>query len=188
MNGESLNIFVTRIVGRAMGSGKFDVADIEPLTQAALLAYNTHLAPLEGRPAPGASQSAPRPPAPPGFQFVRPVATEALAEEPFRAPASGQADGKPYALWQHDKIGIGKKPSPINGKTWNEVTWAEAHRLAAAGNAQTTSYLSWIAEKLEVEPGKWEKLGNARKARAACVLAMAKAGQAAPQEAEETPF
>lgn len=37
-------IFVTGVVGRAMGSGKYDVTDIDLLTKAALEAYRNNLA------------------------------------------------------------------------------------------------------------------------------------------------
>jgi hypothetical protein len=36
-------IFVTGVVGRAMGSGSFGVTDIDLLTKAALAAYRTNL-------------------------------------------------------------------------------------------------------------------------------------------------
>lgn len=36
-------IFVTGIVGRAMGSGKFALSDLEALTSAAIAAYDKHL-------------------------------------------------------------------------------------------------------------------------------------------------
>lgn len=36
-------IFVTGIVGRAMGSGKFSPSDLEALTSAAITAYDKHL-------------------------------------------------------------------------------------------------------------------------------------------------
>lgn len=36
-------IFVTGIVGRAMGSGKFSPSDLEALTSAAIAAYDKHL-------------------------------------------------------------------------------------------------------------------------------------------------
>jgi len=36
-------IFVTGIVGRAMGSGKFTPSDLEALTSAAITAYDKHL-------------------------------------------------------------------------------------------------------------------------------------------------
>lgn len=40
----ALNIFVTGIVGRAMGSGKFEAKDIPFLTANAIQAYKDHLA------------------------------------------------------------------------------------------------------------------------------------------------
>lgn len=183
-NDKDLFIYVCAVVGRAMGSGKFEIADIEPLTGRAVTTYMTHLAEYAQKSSPAPSQSVQRPPgAPPTYAPPAP--------DPFRGQGgvvSGEAGGKPFAVWKDDRIGLGKKESPVNGKTWGEVTWAEAYRLCAAGNAQASKYLSWISETYD--PGtdpKWAAKNNAMKLRAACVLQMAKKGQV-PAEPEYDPF
>lgn len=181
---DSKIMFVTGVVGRAMGSGQFKAADIEGLTSSALQAFEMHLWPALEKSSPAPAQSVQRPAGSPA-PYAPP------APDPFRGQGgvvSGEAGGKPFAVWKDDRIGLGKKESPVNGKTWGEVTWAEAYRLCAAGNAQASKYLSWISETYD--PGtdpKWAAKNNAMKLRAACVLQMAKKGQV-PAEPEYDPF
>lgn len=179
---DPLGIYVTGVVGRAMGSGAFKVEEIESLTSKAIEVYLKLLEPLR----------APRPTSP-----APPAPSRHLPATSPPHPAYGQNPPRPqevsletsFPTWEHERIGLGKKPSPL-GKPWGEVTWSEAHSLAASGNADTSRYLSWIAEKYEVKPDRWAEANRKMKRRATSVLAMARNGsRPAPAEPmEETPF
>ena len=153
MDMKDKTIFVTGVVGRAMGSGKFTGADIQALTDMAAQAFENTFGPV----------SAPEP----QHQSAQPVQAQpqaAAGKEP------GPAEGKPFQLWGNDKLKLGKSTESPLGKPWSEVTWAEAHQLCTGGSAKAAGYLAFLRD-LALKGDKWDASNATIKARAAAVLA-----------------
>jgi len=153
-------IFITGIVGRAMGSGKFGPDDIKDLAVAASTAFFETF----------------------GDTVVVPILTKAYDGPPVKtyAPENmggddepAEVDGKPFRMWGGDKIRLGKKDSPIRGKAWGEITWGEAHQLLVRGTAgessKTKGYLKFLSE-LETKDQKYAKSDETMRQRARSVL------------------
>lgn len=168
-------IYITGVVGRAMGSGKFGPDDIAVLTEAAYSAFKLTFGEPETTQIPQnpfkASPSQQSSPAP-----QRPQSAQSNGE------AEPEAEGKPFRIWQGDKVSVGKKPGP-GGKPWAEVTWAEAYRELRKGSASTRGYLEFIRDKIVPKGDRWDKANAEINARATALLI------AAPEiERDNTPF
>jgi hypothetical protein len=150
-----LQIFVTGIVGRAMGSGQFtDPTSIAGLTKEAVAAFQEHLAPHLAKetsapsPAPSAAQGHQRAPSGGGNNDVPP-------------------ESKSFSLWGGDK-------SYIFGR--NEAIWADLHGEAREGNQETLELLTKAAAASLGKDPKWHTANARRIGRAKAILAMLKNG------------
>jgi hypothetical protein len=154
---KDLSIFVTGVVGRAMGSGKFGHMDIPDLTKAALDAFQEHLAPK-------LAQSAPAHSPPPG-------ASGGPQKPDWHAGAAAVAGGgngvqpetKSFSIWGGDK-------SYVFGR--NDAIWADLLGEAQEGNAGTLELLKKTANGPLGEDPKWHKNNARRIGRAKACLAM----------------
>lgn len=179
---QDARIFVCAVTQYSMSSGKFEAQHIEELAQQSFQTFVN----LFGMPNDGTALAdlSAAPAAKPGFQYVKPLAAAPTA--PPQGGEPGDAEGKPFRFWATDKIRLGKKASPIGGKAWGEVTWAEAHRSAAGGNKATLGYLDFLCGLEDKDP-QYAK-GNATiRARAAAILA-ASASSAPIPDADQVPF
>lgn len=151
-------IFCTGATGRALGSGKFAISDIQDLTAAAFAAFTTVFGEIQTEPAPSAPS---------------PFTASEVAAVPFAANSTatsvGEADGKPYHVWMGDKIGFGKKTTKL-GKTQAELSWSEARTLALEGDKETKGFVEWIATKTNDPQSQYAKKNAVQQARARAIL------------------
>jgi hypothetical protein len=194
-------IFITGVVGRAMGSGQFQSGDILQLAQNADAAFSA-LFPDEGpKPLQGldvyrqpqqqqsfqtpqeAHQANRAVQAP--YAKVEPNVPQGLAQRAF-----GHVKLPPFNVWSSDQTKWGPRPSPL-GKKWKDCMWSEVHTLLLQGNQAAVEYLRWIIGQ-EVDDEKWRAATEKRQAKAEALLGMVGMGaQEAPQGgpgAEDTPF
>ena len=175
-------IFVTGVVGRSMGSGKFTLEQIRQLTVEAQATFievfgDPNAPPPAQLAAQHAELSARARSAPPEPAKSYGAPVPPTAKEP------GPAEGKDFRIWANDKLRIGKKPGP-GGKPWGEVTWAEAHQHLAGGSAQVAGYLRFICNLKDDNP-QYAKANGTLRARAQAVLDSCSTEYA---ESTDTPF
>jgi hypothetical protein len=188
---QDLHIYVTGVVGRAMGSGKFEATSILSLSQEARAAFVA----VFGEPeAPRAYQ----PPAAPTAQARGPqpiagdfqAAARAAAQSGTLTPA---ADPSTFNQWADKPSYIGGKDgtkwSAPSGKLWRDTTWRELLDLAIGGDGKATKLLSWASSQAPGVDPKWrqndiQKIGNAK----AVLLMAQQMRQASMPPSEETPF
>jgi len=177
---QDLHIFVTGVVGRAMGSGKFSAEEIHALTNEAYQAFIQTFGDPHAAEERKAIQSEP---------YGPPATTQIVHRHDAPTSAGGEpgpAEGKPFRLWAGDKIRLGKDRQGPGGKTWGETTWAEAHQHALRGGKATLAYLWFLAGIKDNDP-KFAASNAAIRARAASVIAAAAAAQPSPA-ADDAPF
>lgn len=182
-------IFVTGVVGRAMGSGQFPAQAIHTLVDAAQEAWRAYYGqPGDTRiPKLTPASSAPEP------------ARDAEGREMYGGPVHGVpvlnsgprptiagVDYDPDPLWNSNRnsdippavpgewmdkpMKYGKKVCGPVGKPWNECTWLEIiDKLILGQHDEEIGYLTWLVER-KTEEGKWTKANKARCARAKHVL------------------
>lgn len=166
---KDLQIFVTGVVGRAMGSGKFDAAAIGTLTQAAVETFLSDIAPKLAqapRPAPSASQGPPRASQPPAAPQRPPMTPQAAAGAV--PPAT-----EPFALWSHEAARFGRKDASWNGKPSRDVTWYEWYSGMVDGDEQAKRALDIMANSDPFKGDPKYVAGNVKqKSRALAVKAL----------------
>lgn len=138
------NIFVTGVVGRAMGSGQFKKEDIQTLTDNAFQAFNNTFG------TPGVVEAPATPPT-----------------VPFSMPSPSLPEGKPFEMWKKDKC------SHWNA-TMRDATWEWLHNTAKGPSGfQALTALKEMSVNDPGDPGaKWYKANVRRASRAKTVLAM----------------
>lgn len=149
MDAKDKMIYVTGIVGRALGSGKFTGADIQALTDLAAQAFENTFGAVAAAPAP-----APQPPfTPPAGNLVQ-------------MPVPALPEGKPFDVWRKDKC-----------SHWNQsmrdATWEWL--LETARKPDGLQALATLKEMANSEVGddpKWKKANQRRIERAKAVLIM----------------
>lgn len=176
---QALHIFVTGVVGRSMGSGKFSAQDIDALMEAAYATFiktfgDPYMA--EGR----AQQTQPLPSISITEAYAHPNKVQTVSAVGI------SAEGKSFRIWQNDSIKFGKKPSPL-GKPWGEVTWAEVYDLCAQGNEYAQGYLKYMIDLPTSNP-KYASFDETRRSRARAILAAATPAQSEQDAEERTPF
>lgn len=150
-------IFVTGVVGRAMGGGAFDASHVGVLTQDALAAFEEHLAPKLAQ-----SAHAPRP---------APSASGGPQKPDWRAGAAAIAEGgsgigpetKSFSIWGGDKAYIFGRDG---------VIWADLLAEAQDGNQDTIEALKKAAAAGLGKDPKWHSANGKRIARAKACLQM----------------
>jgi hypothetical protein len=167
-------IFVTGVVGRSMGSGKFEGDDIDMLTQRALDAFQTHLAPRLAqspplpRPSPGASQGPQR-----ASWKAGPAAVASGGDVP--------PETKSLSVWGGDKAYLFED---------NERVWGDWLGAAQDGDPAAREALEKAARAKLGDDPKWHKNNARRIARAKACLALLDRTQSAPegQPYDQAPF
>ena len=157
---QDMMIFVTGVVGRAMGSGQFGAEHIPTLVQSALAAFQEHLAPKLAE-APSPPRSAPS--ASGGFQ--KPNWKGGAAA--IAAGGDIPAETKPFSMWGGDK-------SYLFGRS--DATWADILGEAQDGNTATRELLEKAARAGLGDDPKWHKNNARRIGRAKTCLAMLAGG------------
>jgi hypothetical protein len=153
------HIFVTGIVGRAMGSGKFDADEILRLTERANDAFDAVFGKIES-----ASATSPNPytaPAPSGV-MPDPVLPETLD----------------FGQWKGDFCYYGKKEwlfEPLN-KPFPHVTWEELLTAGKTSDQRALKALHVIANDTPSTNPQWAAGSRKKIARAKAVLLMVKNG------------
>ena len=142
-------IFVTGVVGRAMGSGKFTGADIQALSDLAAQAFENTFGSVAAAPAPAPQQ----PYAPPAGNMVQ-------------MPVPALPEGKPFDVWRKDKCSHWN-PS-MRDATWEWLL--ETARKPDGLQAQAT--LKELAASEVGDDPKWKKANQRRIERAKAVLIM----------------
>jgi hypothetical protein len=151
---KDLFIFATGVVGRAMGSGKFGYDEIQDLTAAADAAFRKTFGDPEAA--------------------AQPIAGVPFSSEDIGAPPTDTSkfpplDGETFKVWSTNKIGFGKKDTPL-GKPQSECTWGEAHMLCARGDKGMRGFLEWLSSK-EIDASKpWATKDRVNQARARAIL------------------
>ena len=166
---QDLHIYVTGVVGRAMGSGKFEATAILALTQEAHAAF---LAVFGEPEAPRAYQ----PPASPTAQARGPQPIAGDFQAAARAAAQSgtltpSADPATFNQWADKPCYIGGKDatkwSAPSGKLWRDVTWRELLDDAIGSSEKAIKLLKWAAGQSPGVDPKWrqndiQKIGNAK--------------------------
>jgi len=184
-----LHIFVTGIVGRAMGSGKFGVGEIEPLAKQAKEAFVAVFGPVEQGPAQQPSPQRAYQPAPSRVgaaehigATARDVVSKAGVTSGGSIPPASEAS---FHIWSGHKCYYGKRDWEAFGKPWPEVTWEELleHASGSDEKARTKANkaLKVMADS-EPQEGEWAQRSRAKIANAKCVLIMARKLMEAPKE------
>lgn len=150
-------IFVTGVVGRAMGSGTLGSVQIGELTKAALAAFEEHLAPklAQSAPTPRPAPSASGGPQKPDWH----AGAAALASGDNGIPA----ETKPFSMWGGDKAYIFGRDGAI---------WGDLLAEAQDGNQSTLESLRKAAAASLGKDPKWHNANAKRIARAKACLAM----------------
>lgn len=182
-------IFVTGVVGRAMGSGKFGVGEIEPLAKNAKDAFVAVFGPVE-QPQPYQAP-APRPQAAPPARVgasqhigltARDVASQAGMTKGGSIPPTSEAS---FHLWGGRKAYYGSKKWEAWGKPWPEVTWEELLEHASSNDTKSqekaNKALKVMADS-EPQEGEWAERSRQKIANAKCVLLMARKLMEAPRQ------
>lgn len=176
---QDMQIFITGVVGRAMGSGKFTAADIAELARNAKLAFVDVLG------APESPAPPPRPPAPPPRPasptahpgHVGRTASEVVAQGRSGGngiPPTGEHTFGQWATFRASFYGFGKESvCETYGKAWCELTWDEFFQMATQGDPEAIKALTKMSEGT-VKPGKYEKQDRFRIAHSKCVLNMSR--------------
>lgn len=154
-------IFVTGVVGRAMGSGKFSKEDILFLTQAAYDAFCTIFGVVEEAPAKLAPQPAPR--------------SVGRAESVASISSAILGESAPFTAWSGEKARYGSgKWDPVNGKLQPDITWGEWMEWGKDGQEVALRALHTMAQR-DLQAGtKWEKSNRIQSSRAQAVLKLIK--------------
>lgn len=137
---KDLQIFVTGVVGRAMGSGKFDAAAIGTLTQAAVETFLHEIAPKLAqapRPAPSASQGLPGASQPPRPDWQGGAAALGAPVGPESAP---------FNMWGGEAARFGRKDAVWRGKPQRDVAWYEWVDAAIDGDQDARRALDIMAK------------------------------------------
>lgn len=145
-------IFVTGVVGRSMGSGKFGRDEIVLLAKEAESAFRD----VFGEPQPEATIPSQSSSAPAGEQ------------EKLFGVAVADALGKPFRLWKNDKLYFPKTASPF-GKPWAECSWAEVLQNGLAGSDSSEEMLKWLLS-IPVSDDQYKQHNLRRNARAEVIL------------------
>lgn len=136
-------IFVTGVVGRAMGSGKFTGADIQGLTDLAAQAFENTFVHASEPPAPQQPYS---PPAGPTAMVPMPTVTF--------------PESLDWGIWRADKC----KSFDDYAK---DASWEKLLEVAKAGDEKAIRAIKKMAESDPGDPtGKWFKANQRRAARA----------------------
>lgn len=172
-------IWITGVVGRSMGSGKFSQQDIPGLTKAAYNAWAEILDPLVA--------SAPPPPQPPATP--RPASAPTRHSQPYRSAPPGdinpnvQPETKPYHIWEKDKAYFGSpKWERVYGSLVPDITWGEWVRNAQQGDEKAIRALRKMASS-EVGNDQWADRNRTKISRAIACLNLVTGGGD-----ENTPF
>lgn len=166
---KDLQIFVTGVVGRAMGSGKFDAAAIGTLTQAAVETFLSDIAPRLAqapRPAPAASQ---------GYQAVRPMAG------PQNAPTGNPdvpMETKSFSMWGGDKCYL---------FDYKDALWTDLVTAAQNGDVTVKAALEKAAKAGLGKDPKWHSANAKRIGRAKACLKIIADGQRVSAPMPPTP-
>lgn len=138
-------IFVTGVVGRAMGSGKFTGADIQALTDLACQAFENSFG-----------------------KFAEPAPTHNFTTQTSAAiPSLSLPEGKDFSVWKKDKC------LSFN-QGFKEAPWEALLEGAKAGDNATIKALNEMASSDPGDPsGRWYKANMRRASRAKAVLLMA---------------
>lgn len=145
-------IFVTGIVGRAMGSGKFEADDILTLTERAHDAFVAVFGKTEAAPVPAQPQ-------------------QKAAFVPPQLPSVVLPEGKDFGIWKDDKAFYGKKEWDAWGKPWPDVTWAELLQHAKSGDEKAVKAIKHMAASDPGDSnGKWFESNCRKIGRAKAVL------------------
>lgn len=154
------SIFITGVVGRAMGSGKFGWDDIPVITERASQAFEATFGKVEA-PAP----QAPQPRNVGHAQSVAAISSAVLGKS------------APFTAWSGEKAryGSGKWKPHRNTKLYPEITWGEWLDMAKDGDEEALKILNTIASS---DPGpaggKWELDNKVKISRAQAVLQLIK--------------
>lgn len=170
-------IFVTGVVGRAMGSGTFGSSQIQELTKAACDAFDAQF----GAPqAPVAAHHAPQ------QRPAQAPASQAHSDIPMQKGCSPEEFGS----WSGQKAYYGKKEWEAWGQPWPEVTWGTLLDKACADDQKAVKALTKMAEGVP-QPGEWYQANCRKILRARAVLKMAaqmRSTGGPPPQQDETPF
>lgn len=167
---QDLQIFVTGIVGRAMGSGKFSAEDILKLTQSAYDAFHA----IMGKPELPPQYSAPAAPQPDPYRGAAHAGS--IAHEVIAAVGNGVLpEAKPISVWGGDRAYLGWKDKMLDGLPEPEVCWGAWHSHAAEGDARARGILekAAAADPFKGDP-KWHEANKKRISRAKAILALLK--------------
>lgn len=188
---QDLHIWMTGVVGRAMGSGKFSAEDIDTLADHAQNTFNRIFGEVRvevKRYDPPPQRSIP------GAHPIGAVAQQ-IVSGGNDVPASDERGFAKWGSWGARCFVFGKNAQcPNFGKPWNEVTWEEFLQMATNEDAQALKALNRMAND-ELKGGQWEKQNRARIANAKCVLGMARkmkadaeASESMGGDGDSTPF
>jgi len=154
-----------------MSSGKFGVDDIELIGQQAFQTFVNLFGVPDAEPQRIAAQAAPA-----RDNYAQQERAAIQAEPPrTHAPSANlkepaAVDGKPFRVWQNDKLKLGKdKPGPA-GKPWAETTWAEAHQsLGGRSPEKARKWLEFLSQIEDKDP-RWAASNATMRNRALSLL------------------
>lgn len=158
MSQQDLLIFVTGVVGRAMGSGSFtSPSAIQELTQEALAAFQEHIAPKLSQQPPAHSPS-------PGASQGPQKANWQAGAQAVSGGGNGVApETKSFTLWGGDKAYLREN---------RDVLWADWLGTAQSGDVAARAALEKATkESIGTDP-KWHRANTMRIARAKACLEM----------------
>jgi hypothetical protein len=167
MDSKDLLIFVTGIVGRAMGSGKFTPGDISFLVKEARTAFEEEFGVIGFA---GASVPEHQPVVQAQVGSSQHIS---VAADKIVAAAAGGSVPAGFDSWKDLKCYYGKAEWILEGKPWPQSTWAEVLRAAQKGNSSAFKALEHMSKKPDPD-SKWYAKDKEKSERAFQLLSMLK--------------
>ena len=159
---QNLFIFVTGVVGRAMGSGKYTPGDIPTLTKAAVDAFEESFGTNTGAamPAQPAVPAQTVMPAQVGHSQHISVAVDAIMAKAGDAPPG-------FDAWKDKKAYYGRKDAMLGDKPMRDATWAELLWHARSGSDPAKQALTVMANSRPDPGSKYYEQDKTKAERAA---------------------